>query len=117
MRTRSKFKVLFRGWWLLFSITYFLIGFYITLILLSSRLVKRAQNRSSSEQAISLKLSALFGQTIKENGKMQMNGSIIMIDNTRLCRLSLSDKDNGSTIPAEEMKSSLTRLKVDVFRA
>ena len=48
---------------------------------------------------------------------MQMNGSIIMIDNTRLCRLPLSHKDNGSTIPAEEMKSSLTRLKVDVFRA
>ena len=86
--------------------------------LLSSRLVTRAQNRSNREQTISLNLSALFGQTIKENGKMQMNGFIIMIDNTKLCRLCLSQsKDNGSTIPAEEMKSWLARLKVDVFSA
>ena len=37
---------------------------------------------------------------------MQMIGSIIMIDNTKVCRLCLSQrKDNGSKIPAEEMKS------------
>ena len=37
---------------------------------------------------------------------MQMIGSIIMIDNTKVCRLGLSQrKDNGSKVPAEEMKS------------
>lgn len=119
-RTWSTCKILFLGRWLLIVFHYLLFKrvLHINSHLLSSRLITRAQNRSSSEQTISSNLSALFGQTIKENGKMQMISSIIMIDNTKVCRLCLSQrKDNGSTIPAEEMKSWLARLKVDVCSA